>query len=401
MNGKWKQLESEKKEMTLFDKPVSKTIEVTFDNTDEVFYYSFKPNRYSSSLVAGIYCKEDNIDYVLANVADSEDFISPAYGAFKWIKKILEEKNNLGWLSIFAKLVVNDSANCTIEKFHQIYSLLSVNKDKLAELGGAMVDKRYSGDSKSLLAEVQMGLNIGKQSILVTALEKLDIQRQANQFIKAEFPRLQRQLIEDKLNSISRRRYSSDDYVEDLRGSVSNFNEFILTIKKDASRTNILKKRIPTCKTADEILDLIISLKKPLVWDYDYWLEKLENTKDVKITWRSNADKQIIILVQDFEVMREVAFMTSWCILKRDSYKSYSDGTNQFIFYNFNKPASDKNCVIGFTLNRPGKIGYRSHSSKNSITHCKDKFDKDTTLPSNFYAFSFRKNKSIKKRFIT
>jgi hypothetical protein len=143
--------------------------------------------------------------------------------------------------------------------------------------------------------------------------------------------------------------------------------------------------KISSIKTTDDLIDNIMRVSKKIEWDYNTWLKFLDNTKNVVISYKK--ENIIICAVFGFEAIKEIAYMTNWCIVRsEDYYNDYtSNGNMQYILYDFNKSDSDNSSVIGLTV--------KSNLEKRS---CHDKSDRGYSLPNKFYI-----NGIINKEYIT
>lgn len=197
------------------------------------------------------------------------------------------------------------------------------------------------------------------------ALDRLKSWRKVNQFMR-ELPSAQKRLI-----------WENGYFTDDLKDKSQFLISAITKIANDANLSRTFLSKISAAKTKSAIIDSIASITNQELWDFDHWLNKLNNTRNVYVTWSSKQEKQIICIVTSYQTIKKIAYMTNWCI-RRDKYyfDNYSKNGFQCILYDFNYPITSNDSVIGFSLN--------SKKKRYEITNCHNKSDHSTRLPEKF-----------------
>ena len=269
---------------------------------------------------------------------------------FLYIKNLLTKNNNIGYLGLFANLSINDKASGS--ELESIYNKIISNKDILNNLRG------NNGELCQLF-------NFTKYEDLDDALDRLKSWRKVNQFMR-ELPSAQKRLI-----------WENGYFTDDLKDKSQFLISAITKIANDANLSRTFLSKISAAKTKSAIIDSIASITNQELWDFDHWLNKLNNTRNVYVTWSSKEEKQIICIATSYQTIKNIAYMTNWCIT-RDKYyfDSYSKNGFQCILYDFNYPITSNDSVIGFSLN--------SKKKRYEITNCHNKSDHSTRLPEKF-----------------
>lgn len=269
---------------------------------------------------------------------------------FLYIKNLLTKNNNIGYLGLFANLSINDKASGS--ELESIYNKIINNKDILNNLR----------DNNGELCQL---FSFTKYEDLDDALDRLKSWRKVNQFMR-ELPSAQKRLI-----------WENGYFTDDLKDKSQFLISAITKIANDANLSRTFLSKISASKTKSAIIDSIASITNQELWDFDHWLNKLNNTRNVYVTWSSKEEKQIICIVTSYKTIKNIAYMTNWCIT-RDKYyfDSYSENGFQCILYDFNYPITSNDSVIGFSLN--------SNKRRYEVTACHNKSDHSTRLPEKF-----------------
>lgn len=269
---------------------------------------------------------------------------------FLYIKNLLTKNNNIGYLGLFANLSINDKASGS--ELESIYNKIISNKDILNNLR----------DNNGELCQL---FNFTKYEDLDDALDRLKSWRKVNQFMR-ELPSAQKRLI-----------WENGYFTDDLKDKSQFLISAITKIANDANLSRTFLSKISASKTKSAIIDSIASITNQELWDFDHWLNKLNNTRNVYVTWSSKEEKQIICIATSYQTIKNIAYMTNWCIT-RDKYyfDSYSKNGFQCILYDFNYPITSNDSVIGFSLN--------SKEKRYEITNCHNKSDHSARLPEKF-----------------
>jgi hypothetical protein len=290
---------------------------------------------------------------------------------FVSIKDSLTQGNNIGYLGLFANIIVNDRVS--LNSLENLYSLIKRNKDIINNL------RDNNGNLCSLF-------DFKKYETASDALERLSQWREVNQFMR-EIPSAQKRLI-----------WQDGYYTDELKSKSQFLTSAIIKISNDDNLSRTFLSKISAAKTTDVIVDSIVRITNQQPWDFDYWLNKLNNTRNVYVTWSSKEKNQIICIVTTYSTIKKIAYMTNWCITRSSSYfRSYSKNGFQCILYDFNYPITSNDSVIGFSLN--------DKNDRYKITDCHNKSDHSTRLPSDFviennYGNRWNYDRSIKPEFV-
>ena len=269
---------------------------------------------------------------------------------FVTIKDILTQGNNIGYLGLFANITINDRVS--LSNLENLYNLIKRNKDIINNL------RDNNGNLCSLF-------DFKRYEPIFDALVRLSDWRKVNQFMR-EIPSAQKGLI-----------WKDGYYTDELKSKSQFLTSAIVKISDDDNLSRTFLSKISAAKTTDAIVDSIARITNQQPWDFNYWLNKLNSTRNVYVTWSSKEKNQIICIVTTYSTIKQIAYMTNWCITRYSSYfKSYSKNGFQCILYDFNYPITSNNSVIGFSLN--------DVKNRYKITDCHNKSDNSTQLPDEF-----------------
>lgn len=279
---------------------------------------------------------------------------------FVAIKDILTQGNNIGYLGLFANIVINDRVS--LNSLENLYNLIKKNKDIINNL------RDNNGNLCSLF-------DFKKYEAAFDALERLSKWRKVNQFMR-EIPSTQKRLM-----------WLDGYYTDELKSKSQFLTSAIVKISDDDNLSRTFLSKISAAKTTDTIVDSIARITNQQPWDFDYWLKKLNNTRNVYVTWSSKEKNQIICIVTTYPTIKEIAYMTNWCITRERRYfRRYSKNGFQCILYDFNYPITSNDSVIGFSLN--------DKDDRYKITDCHNKSDNSTQLPDEFLKVDGHRSRS-------
>lgn len=261
--------------------------------------------------------------------------------AFWQVRKVLESANMLNYLGFFSKLFIN-----ILKDYGAVTSFINdIICDKLIEIFNTIRDnKDIINKIRNSREELCSIFDFSTIEETKAALNKLQEWRKINNFIK-NIPSTQKNLI-----------WQNGWYNENL--SVKDRQYFEWCLKKIITKENDTFRKffseISAYKTLESLKIHFKNVLEEEPWLYEYWLDKLNNTKNVYVTWHSPEKKQIICVVHTFSAIKKIAYMTNWCIKRESSsFNSVTKNGFQFILYSFDVPLTDKKSVIGFTLNNP------------------------------------------------
>lgn len=312
--------------------------------------------------------------------------------SFDRMKYTLTNNNNIGYLSLFTKFYIEYIKNVNeivrghtqefsdekfvsswMGKFNTLYQKILSNKDIISNL-------RSEGKIKNVL-------EFETYESLDDALNRLDDWRIVNSFIK-KLPPTQKSLI-----------WSNGYFIDSLQSKSQFLTKVIKSISENEKIQTTFLTKISSIKTTDQLLNNLYRLSSDKPWFFDYWLDLLDKRKDVIVTWKSKEENQILCAVFGYEALKDIAYMTNWCIV-RDSYyynKYTSEGRIQYVFYDFNRKNDDNECIIGTTLNSDFSI-YASHNKSDYRKSLPDKFFENKLYHEvNKKYFKFTTTQMIKK----
>jgi len=292
--------------------------------------------------------------------------------SFNSMKHELASNSNMGYIGLFTKLLINKAtkinkivsgnviSNIWTTHISKIYKKIIENRKVISNI------RDSSGNIKDIMSFDDI-------ESIDDSLNRLADWRKVNTFMK-RLPPKQKNLI-----------WKDGYFINSLKSQSQSITSSILCICNDRVKESTFLSKISSIKTTDDLIDNIMRVSKKIEWDYNTWLKFLDNTKNVVISYKK--ENIIICAVFGFEAIKEIAYMTNWCIVRsEDYYNDYtSNGNMQYILYDFNKSDSDNSSVIGLTV--------KSNLEKRS---CHDKSDRGYSLPNKFYI-----NGIINKEYIT
>ena len=279
------------------------------------------------------------------------------------LKRELEENNNIGYLGLFTKFIYVDGKS--------LYYVLALYKNQILPNKNILNKLRdENGNLKSLI-------EFNTLEKLVDALVRLNQWSKINQFVR-QLPPTQKNLI-----------WENGWYKPEISNLSQYIDKSIIGILNNSEKMEIFMRKISSIKDTRTFITLLRAASNSEPWDFDYWLYKLNDLKNVVVTWESKEKKQIICAIFSWNAIRQIAYMTSWCIYRESDYfRQYESKGYQLMLFDFSKSESNYSAVIGFTVTND----YR-------ITDCHDKSDNPSNLPNEFV-----ENKSgqgyVKKEYI-
>lgn len=358
---KLKDIENRRKEINNLSNQLDSIQKKTFENVD----------------VTKKLLKDIGIDYDTMETMDSEKYLSSnihiAQTTLK-LKDLMIKNNNIGYLSTFVQFIIQcGKRNYTnypyiIETYNRLISIGSLS-DKLRDNEGNLkkvIDFKSYEDLDDSISRV------------------LDWQK-VNRFVRG-LPPTQKRLI-----------WENGYFIDDLKTISQFLTKSIVKIDSNEPLKDAFFKKVSSIKDRKSLVDILSSISNEEPWDYNYWLDKINNTRNVVITWKSEEQKMIMCSVFTHSAIKKLAYMTSWCIFRRSDYFNiYLSKGFQFIIYDFSKDSKRNDSIIGATT-----------TPSYEVTDCHDKSDSRTWLPSQFiytepnYKKWKRGGVCIKKEYIT
>lgn len=278
--------------------------------------------------------------------------LSIARGVFQ-LKELMTRNNTIGYLSTFSNMLID-----LVEKYggdrypniERVYDKLMQNKN--------LIDKLRDNDGN-----LKQVTEFRTLESLDDAIDRVKIWARINEFIK-QLPPTQKRLI-----------WKDGWFVPELKDISQYISNSIINLLNSNSKRELFLQKVSSIKDRDSLITSLSEITKNNPWNYNFWLKKLENTRNVIITWKSEEEKQIICAVFSFASIKKIAYMTNWCIVRDRSYfTNYSTKGCQYILYDFSKDESDDDSIVGFTT----KLNH-------TITDCNSKSDRSMYLDHKFY----------------
>lgn len=288
------------------------------------------------------------------------------YDTLDWvvtIKKKLTDNNNMGYMGLMTKLAIDCikvqhiGSTLIIDRITSIYNKITKNKDIIKNLR----------DNNGNLKDVN---DFDTYESINDALSRLESWKITNTFMR-NFPQRQKSLI-----------WINGWFVDDLKSQYQSLISSIVKISNSVDLKDRFLRKISSIKTQDDLINMLYKMTNESPWTFDYWIKKLNKTRNVYVTYSSKEDNQIICIVIDHSALRKIVSGTGWCIERdKDYFNRYSAKGLQCVLYDFNIDKNNNLSLIGFTVN-----------SAFYITDCNDKSDRHTSLPKKFM------NSDIKRR---
>jgi hypothetical protein len=303
---------------------------------------SLNIKAYENVDMARKFLKEKGLDY---------DKLMDSHIPLREFRDLLIKNNNIGYLGLFTKIWIKTPSPMyhNLDFLYELYDKIKANKDILSSL------RDNNGVKKDIM-------RFDDYEELNDSLNRLEDWKKINLFIR-ELPPTQKALI-----------WEDGYFREELKSQYQFLSKTIITISKNKSLLNNFLKKVSSIKTQKNFIDILESLTGEDTWEFEHWLDKLNNTKNVYVTWSDKEKNQIICVVVTHAAIKKIAYMTNWCIFRDKSYfYEYSSKGLQCILYDFNIDSRQNESVIGFTLD-----------NKDSIVNCHNKSDHHSRLPRTF-----------------
>jgi hypothetical protein len=281
---------------------------------------------------------------------------------FERIKDRLQRDNTIGYLGLLTKFLIGGSAEADITR---VYNIIIRNRDIISNLRDSNYQKKdiFSFNTLRELKE---------------SLDKLDNWRFVNRMIR-ELPSQQKNLV-----------WENGWFKIEDKKKIDHIITCLKELDGDYRKRDAFFAKISAVKSFDEFFSLLSKAARKEPWDFDFWTKKIENEKNAIITWSSKEEKQIICIVLTHGAINELAYSTSWCIVRSaETFARYKSKGYQCILFDFNYNASDSKSITGFTVNIDGRL-----------TDCYDKYDGSIYMPSKFLVKNDRRSGHVDKKFI-
>lgn len=322
----------------------------------------------------------NSVDFIInKHINDQESFMRN--------KKFLEKKKKhiiLPEINIIKEIIKFEDRSIVIKNRDDSYSLINSHAEfdlMLVKLFSKNVEDRLK--NKPFIAKEILRVLEIQPDQLENALPAIDTFLKYEDILKNEkfdiidklrksyFPDFED--LDDEMNKIV-----SDHKLKKFAHSITSnkyhhlYNELSYNILRELSNNNFdnqklqnfIGKKIASFKTSE---DFNSTLQK-ILDDYNsFELEKIKDkVQNAGATIVLENDKKIIIKIDDFE-QSKILGSSSWCIVRHHQYfNSYTqEGNTQYFMYDFKKDPKDNLSIVGFTLDKEGKI-YAAHKKDDS-----------------------------------
>lgn len=243
------------------------------------------------------------------NITHANSIISKKMDSFNKLKDLLSK--NQGYIGKFTEFLMNNNVPYS-ELEDMYYRLNNLSKNQL------------SFDISKLTYEQVLDR-------LIIEENNLKVRKILNQFPSEQKNIIKKEIENDNKNiQLILKMYDKKDRLNYFLSKVSSYKDFY-------SLKNAISLFIKDGKNDKE------SIK-----------EFIDKSKDTKILIEK--DNIMIVIINSYEDNLELASDTSWCILKRHMWDSYTKGRYQYIIYDFSKDEFDPSFKIGLTLDKNGSI---------------------------------------------
>lgn len=345
-----------------------------------------------------------------SNIED-DDYVETYEQALSYFYQKLKQINKLGYFYLFARMfndlriVYESLKDPSRNKMRRKIDSLSDNipdiiKFKLSKIFFLFLEISDKNQLNNLRDE-----NFNKIDINTLAKKQQDGSGWSNKLLESlkraqEFLQIKK-WVNTWTNKSAREMIIKDNYYNlDILCSNSivaknndaslNFKRHIFFLKgkieqyEDPKNLLFLKRFLEKLPSSEDFNSLFQLLKivDGEFWDMSYWIDKIKKSKGARFVY--NKDNMLVVRVEDVETVNEIAYFTTWCIKKEQTFRMYNTPPfTQYILYNFNDEFTNPNCCIGFTVNETNGRLKIDDTFKNNV--CQDRLDKPTYLPDIFY----------------
>ena len=132
-------------------------------------------------------------------------------------------------------------------------------------------------------------------------------------------------------------------------------------------------KKMAAIKTPEDFTEYLRKIHSVINgFNYEALSSKAKSNGAVEVFFDDNV---LVIEIDTFEQSKNLG-STSWCITREASYfEDYkNEDTRQFFIYDFSKPDTDIQSMIGITLNKDGSNAYQHYKNDDSVAYYYENF---------------------------
>ena len=280
--------------------------------------------------------KEINIDYSNPQSTSDKKTNDIIY-LISHTKDILTKSNNLGYMGLFTKIIIESVKNnikIHIRDIDIIFQNIKELKPVLSELRSQKMDKKdiTTFDSFEELSD---------------SLEKLKRWRVVNNFMK-KIPNTQKNLI-----------WEDGFFKKSIISKCIILENIILEISKDITKQKRFLKKISSIKTTSEMVDYIYQFDDNEITFYSI-SRKIKKSNYAFTTYENESEGIIICAVFGYRTLKELTPGCNWCITRNTaSFDYYTSDAIQYVIYRFDNIGNlvkDNSGIIGITIHKDFSI---------------------------------------------
>jgi hypothetical protein len=269
---------------------------------------------------------------------------------FKQVRDLTQKFPN--YTPLFTKFAFDQGAE--MEELQEIVDLMTQYKNNLAkDLEMPVIDY---GKIEPTEDDQRPGYEVLGDD-LRNIPRKVKLRKLYNRLVpemKIQFAKATPKQIE-KLEEISNQLDQMPDKPAEPGGKDRNaWDEFTQNMKKYTDTRTYPEYRDRELAFGDIIKDADLFIEKWQESD-DELVMKLK-TMGAQVGWLYQKDGYIAISTRTPEALRAVAGDTNWCIRNDSTFWSYGEGRVQLVIMNKNIPTSDRNSLLGITVNKNESI---------------------------------------------
>jgi hypothetical protein len=223
-----------------------------------------------------------------------------------------------------------------IEGFDKLKNILSKNLGYIGKFTEYLMNENVPISDLELLYNDLLNLRSKGKSIDISNLK-----------YEAVIDKIQEEMNDLSINSFMKKLPSEQKALAKELLS-SDYNLLLQVSKKE--NLNILLKKISRYKTKNELKNALNIFGKDPINSREKILEYAEGSNSTHIIYQS--EKLLIIRIDKIEDVQKLGSDTSWCILRKGNWNTYTNGRWQYILYDFDRDELEPEFKIGFTLNK-------------------------------------------------
>jgi len=197
----------------------------------------------------------------------------------------------------------------------------------------------------------------------------------------------------NSFNTVQKKLIKSTDLSDVDKETLSKFSRL-----SEAKRLNFIKK-VSTIDSFDELMRQMRHVTSMhFNWNKESLMDFLNNVDGVSYEKVFEHGNVVLLKVNDYETIKQLAKTTNWCISKNKTYwnnyvERHNGKATQFVIFDFSKIEDDKYSIIGFTTTKNKGITSAHDFTNQNLMECNDNDNAITLIKS--YLARFKKSNSI------